>query len=193
MPSPVGHSLMGLVIYRATGRSTGPHAWKLMALSILIANAPDLDFLPGLLIGDLSRFHHGPSHSIGVALLVGFVSSFLASRRLYAFAMGFSLFFSHVVLDYLIQDPSPPHGVPLLWPFSQEYYMAPFAFLPKFDYSPGLSQSLLSVVFSLNNLMTMATELLLFLPWLVAVSLWARDDNAIQKPSTSKRNRVHGT
>jgi inner membrane protein len=193
MPSPVGHSLMGLVIYRSTGRSIGAPEWRLMALYIFVANAPDLDFLPGLLVGDLSRFHHGPSHSIGFAILFGMICSCFSSKRLHTFVMGSILYFSHVILDYSIQDPSPPYGVPLFWPISQDYYMAPFAFLPKFDYRPDLTQSFLSAVFSFANLMTVATELLLLVPWLIVVSFWVRDKSAIEKSPISARNRVFRT
>ena len=94
MPSPVGYSLVGLIIYRVTNRPRGAWPWQRIGLYTLIANAPDLDFLPGLLVGDLSRFHHGPSHSIGFAVLVGVVGCLFISRRLYAFVMGFSLYLS---------------------------------------------------------------------------------------------------
>ena len=169
MPSPVGHSLAGLIIYSATNRSIASRGSQLRALFMLVANAPDLDFLPGLVVGDLSRYHHGPSHSIGFAVLMGVMASVVISRRLYAFVMGFSLYLSHVVLDYLIQDPSPPNGVQIVWPLSHEYYMAPFAFFPKFDYRPGFTESVLLAFFSLNNLMTVMTELLLLLPLLIFV------------------------
>ena len=44
-------------------------------LLILIAGvAPDFDFLPGILIGDPNRFHHGPTHSILAGILfTGFI------------------------------------------------------------------------------------------------------------------------
>jgi hypothetical protein len=82
MPSPVGHSLMGYVIYGATGL-TGDRNWTVSMLYLFAANAPDLDFLPGLVIGNLSKYHHGPSHSVGFAILFGIVASLFFSRRLY--------------------------------------------------------------------------------------------------------------
>jgi hypothetical protein len=170
MPSPVGHSLMGLIIYSATGRSIGPRHWQPMALYVLAANAADLDFLPGLLIGDLGRFHHGPSHSIGFVILFGFLASAFFSRKIFAFMVSTVLYLSHLFLDYLVQDPSRPFRIPLLWPLSHEYYMAPFAFLSRFDYAPNLSESTLSV-FTFQNLVTIFTEILFFLPPLIFVSL----------------------
>jgi inner membrane protein len=118
MPSPIGHSLMGYTIYRIVNRDVKVQQWRATAVYLFAANAPDLDFLPGLLIGDLGRFHHGPSHSIGFAILFGIGASLFFSRRPYTFLVASSLYFSHVVLDYLVQDLTPPHGVPLLWPLT---------------------------------------------------------------------------
>jgi hypothetical protein len=164
---------MGLIIYRATGRSIDPRHWQPMALYILAANAADLDFLPGLLIGDLARFHHGPSHSIGFVILFGFFVSAFSSRKSFVFVVSSVLYLSHLFLDYFVQDPSQPFGIPFLWPFSHGYYMAPFAFLSRFDYPPNLSESILSV-FTFQNLATISTEILFFLPLLIFVSLFKR-------------------
>ena len=97
---------MGYIVYGATERR-GERTWTVSALYLFAANAPDLDFLPGLVVGDLSRFHHGPSHSVGFAILFGIVASLFWSHRLCTFVVASSLYFSHVVLDYLVQDASP--------------------------------------------------------------------------------------
>jgi inner membrane protein len=173
MPSPVGHSLMGYIVYGATVRR-GEGKWTVSALYLFAANAPDLDFLPGLMVGDLSRYHHGPSHSVGFAILFGIVASLCFSRRLYTSIVASSLYFSHVVLDYLVQDPSPPHGVPLLWPLTYEYYMAPFAFFPRFDYLAGPTDPMLALIFTMHNLSTIAIEMVLLSPLLVLVAVWPR-------------------
>jgi inner membrane protein len=164
---------MGYIIYRATARPFGTPSWRLVALYVLAANAPDLDFVPGLVAGDLSRFHHGPSHSIGFAILFGILASLFFARRLWAFLIGSFVYLSHVILDFLVQDPTPPHGVPLFWPFSYEYYMAPFAFFPRFDYMSSSAKPLLSPIFSLHNLLTVSIEAALLVPLLIAV-LFAR-------------------
>src|SRR5918996_1228730 len=169
MPSPIGHSLMGYIIHRATARPSSPHNWSAIALYLFAANAPDLDFIPGLFVGQPSRFHHGPSHSIGFAILFAAIASVCFRRKTHAFVMAFSLYLSHVLLDYLIQDPSPPHGVPLFWPFSYEYYMAPFAFFRRFDYASHSVESLLSPMLTLHNLLTVLLEVVLLLPLLILV------------------------
>jgi inner membrane protein len=90
-------------------------------------------------------------------------------RSTRVFVMAFCLYLSHVLLDYLIQDPSPPHGVPFFWPFSYEYYMAPFAFFRRFDYASHSVESLLSPMFTLHNLLTVLLEVVLLLPLLILV------------------------
>jgi inner membrane protein len=171
MPSPVGHSLMAYIIHRATARPVATHNWSVIALYLFAANAPDLDFIPGLFVGQLSRFHHGPSHSIGFAILFATLASLCFRRSTRVFVLAFSLYLSHVLLDYLIQDPSPPYGVPLFWPFSDEYYMAPFAFFRRFDYASHSVDSLLSPMFTVNNLLTVLIEVALLVPLLIFVVL----------------------
>ncbi len=171
---------MGYIIYRATGRPAVAYQWKLVALYVFAANAPDLDFLPGLFVGDLGRYHHGPSHSIAFAILFGLCAAAFFSRRIHAFVIAFSLYLSHVLLDYLVQDPSPPLGVPLFWPINHEYYMAPFAFYRPFNYPVSLTE--LPIFFTFHNFLTLLTEALFLLPVLILVSWY--------KGSTLGANKV---
>src|SRR5687767_13245479 len=97
MPSPVGHSLMGAIIYRGAGGRVGRSQWPLLAACLFAANAPDLDFLPGLFVGDLRLFHHGPSHSIAFAFVFGlFAAVVLPFGKRLAFAIGFLNYLLHV-------------------------------------------------------------------------------------------------
>jgi len=170
---------MGYLIYRTAGPVGGP-VWPFMLLCLLVANVPDLDFLPGLLIGDPNRYHHGISHSVGFAALSAFAfSSLLALRKKYAasrnFLIFFSLYSSHLLLDYLSIDTAAPSGIPLLWPLNDEYYIAPFAFLP--DIWRGSSSSFLEFVlslFSIHNLWAMTIECFLLLPLILLMLVLRR-------------------
>ena len=130
MPSPVGHTLAGLSGYMLVRNHVGPYArrWVLFG-SVVLANLPDLDFLPGLLLGDLRSFHHQATHSLAAVAAVTLSSIAIASWwKLDRFAWGTwggSVYLSHVVLDLLVDDPSPPFGVQLLWPFSESYFISP--------------------------------------------------------------------
>ena len=73
MPLPVGHSLAGYLIYLGAERDTSLYRWKLILLYVFAANLPDLDILPGFLMGLPNRYHHGISHSLGFAILAGMV------------------------------------------------------------------------------------------------------------------------
>ncbi len=177
---------MGFVIYRAIAVNRAKsYQWRYIALCILAANVPDLDFIPGLIVGDLSRYHHGPSHSLFFGVVFAIVMSIFCSRRLYMFLIASSLYSSHLLLDYFVRDPSFPHGVPLFWPFSGEYYMASFAFLRGVKYKPDPTESIQQVLLSGENVITVFTEVLFLLPLLLFILL--RDKigrNSKNKPSS---------
>src|SRR5919108_865930 len=180
MPSPVGHSLLGYLIYRGTGAAPAERTWLTLALYLLGANAPDLDFIPGLLLGVPARYHHGPSHSLGCAVLFALaVSGVILFLKLGDFVRKsitfFLLFFSHVMLDYFSTDTSLPYGVPLLWPLSSEYYIAPFAFLPDVHRSVATSTiKFIASFFSLHNLWAVTVEAIMFIPPIFLMWVWNR-------------------
>jgi inner membrane protein len=71
MSSPYGHSLIGLgllnLCYPRWFASRGK-TFLLYGLVVLGACLPDLDFLPGIFSENPGRFHHGPFHSLGLAV-----------------------------------------------------------------------------------------------------------------------------
>jgi len=166
MPSPVGHSLTGYLIYRATAGTAAEETWRTLLLYLVAANIPDLDFIPGLLVGEPGRYHHGASHSLGFAILFGLalsltLAAFKLGDRIQNFVIFFSLYFSHVLLDYLSTDTSFPYGVPLFWPLSNEYYIAPFAFLPDIHRPVSSGIKFITGVLSLHNLWAATVEALM--------------------------------
>jgi inner membrane protein len=177
MPSPIGHSLAGYAVYAAL-RPSGAQSLKLIGLCLFAANAADLDFVPGILIGDPERFHHGMSHSIVFAALFALACG---SLRLIGPSFGtnvaafFTLYCSHVALDYLSIDTSAPYGVPLFWPLANDYYIAPFAFLPDIRRSPAASEFFVSL-FTLHNLWAVTVESIIFAPILLIIRV-------VKKPS----------
>jgi inner membrane protein len=173
MPSPIGHSIMGYIIYRATVKPMAEQRWRDLGLYLLVANAPDLDFLPGLLVGDPNRYHHGSSHSLGFAVLVALVCTLWVMLRnretkWRSFTICFALWSSHIGLDYCSIDTRLPYGVPLFWPLSDAYYIAPFAFFPDIRRALASSEFLTSLV-SLHNLWAISVELLVLGPIAVLV------------------------
>lgn len=130
MSTPLGHMLAGSAAAVTAGSRTP--TLRVLAVGALAGGAPDLDFLPGLILGDPARFHHGPSHSLLFAVLVAGLAWLLASRHRGAWALAAgAAYASHLLLDALTVDPSPPVGIQLLWPVSDAYVASPFRPLPR--------------------------------------------------------------
>ena len=188
MPLPVAHSLAGIAVFKGLDADGTVFAWKRLLLAIFIANAADLDMIPGIIVGVPNKYHHvGLSHSalfaIAVALLVG-VAAFLSGKawpalnsRLSAFAstalmVGF-LMLSHVLLDAFNSDFRPPGGVPMFYPVSHEHVEIYRWFVPVGKL--GGSGTPLEFVFSLlnlNNLHAIFWEATTLLPVIALVTWW---------------------
>lgn len=192
MSTPMGHSLLGLI----AGQLVKPETIRLqpnwLLLSVIAGNAADLDFLPGLLSGDLNRYHHQASHSILVALLVGLLVWCLLLRCSHQAGRAGLLttlaYGSHLLVDYLTADYRPPLGIPLFWPFSPDYFLSPYILLDGVRHGmPGDSSltSLLQIV-SWQNLQLLMLETTLFLPPLLLL-LWWRRSNSTDKTSCKHR------
>jgi len=123
MPTPIGHALAGIAV-AGVARGSALSSRHVGVLAFCAA-APDLDLVLRLVDG--VNHHRGASHSLGAAILV-LVATLLLRRAGVdlpgAALMGFA-WASHVVLDYLGVDTSPPLGEMALWPFSQGFYISP--------------------------------------------------------------------
>ena len=85
----------------------------------LIAAAPDMDLLFGT--------HSMYSHSLGAVALTAIAALLWTRGRQprVAFACAAAVA-SHVLLDWLGSDTTPPLGVMALWPFTSDFYQSPF-------------------------------------------------------------------
>ncbi len=125
MPTPIGHVLGGLAV-AGLARRVAPLTSSQVGVLALVAAAPDLDLVLRFIDG--VNHHRGASHSLAAAVIAGL--AVFALRR-----MGFpqlpsgpaasAAWLSHVVLDYLGLDTSPPVGEMALWPFSADFYSSP--------------------------------------------------------------------
>lgn len=130
MPSPVGHGLAGLMVHvlashdRAELRSPAR-----LALVVGAALAPDLDLL--LRFVDGRNHHDGQTHSVAFALGAAALAMVVARAARWArpsvlgWAVGLG-WLSHLVLDYLNVDTSPPVGIMAFWPLSHAFYKFPW-------------------------------------------------------------------
>jgi membrane-bound metal-dependent hydrolase YbcI (DUF457 family) len=129
------HTAAGYLAYEIV-RPEGRHRPALLMAAVALATAPDLDFLPGLLLGQPGAYHRGVTHTLGAALLAGTVALVLARRYAHARPWAVaswvaSVWGSHLFLDSITTDVVEPHGGRFLWPLSQAYYIAPVTLLPE--------------------------------------------------------------
>ena len=177
MPSPVGHALIGLAAANIVLRQKLYQSVGWLLFVVFAANAADLDFLPGWLAGDINRFHHGISHSIGMAFIFAclcvFISRRFTEQSRWVFILALVLYLSHLLADYLGVDRVEPYGAPFLWPLSEQYYLAPLQLFQPIEHG-NLGETSLSVfakIFSLKNLLAVLIEVIIIGP-LWGVTLW---------------------
>jgi membrane-bound metal-dependent hydrolase YbcI (DUF457 family) len=142
MPSPIGHCLMGCSLY-ADRSPVRRRSWWTLAAFVFFANAPDLDFIPGLLLGQPMLFHRTATHSLLFPVAMGLAASLFSAwrGRTEAFRVGRLVFFallSHIAMDYFCA-PSKEQGMMLFWPFLDERFAAPSSLFPLLSHSHVLS------------------------------------------------------
>ena len=187
MATPIGHSILGLAFALLPSTRRSLHHLKLrywLLLVVIAANFADLDFLPGLIVGDINLYHHGISHSFFAALLFALCSTLLLRNRLNNMSwqiatLSFIAYSSHLFADMLGQDTRAPYGIPLFWPISHEYFISPVILFPGVKHGvPGDSISaFLQQFFSMSTLQGLSTEIFLTTPLLVAVYFLSRRKN----------------
>ena len=176
MPSPVGHSLAGVCGY-ILAQPYLPKRYRLSVLlaSVFIANSPDLDILAGIILrGDPGIFHRQATHSFIVAILIGFLTAFIArSVKLKRWNwIGFwagGLYASHILLDLFVADDSAPAGAQAFWPLTGDYFISPIAIFGGFDYGGSGFFGFIFSLFTWQNLIVVLQEMAILIPciWLV--------------------------
>ena len=175
MPSPLGHSLIGLSGYPQLSKWLSPYPPLLwVGLFVVVANLPDVDILPGLLMGNPALYHRQATHSVAAAVAIGTLAALLVRRQgppNYRIGVWMALLYgSHLLLDMLVADDAAPYGIQLLWPLSSRYFMSPISLFPGFQYfEPDLG--FMRSVFSLTNLKVAIREVLILLPLVIVSSL----------------------
>lgn len=173
MATPFGHSLAGYAIYSSTASArNSPNRLYMALLCLVVAMVPDLDLIPGILIGKPVFYHGSITHSLGFALVVslGIAGIYHFKERSFpvVFKLCFLAYFSHLVLDFLGPDGRPPYGIPLFWPLSQAYFIAPVPILLGAHHVAATSAStseFIGGILNFYNLAAIALEAFLILPF----------------------------
>jgi len=180
MATPLGHGIIGLALAQFGGNARPRRAWVWLGFAVVAAGAPDLDFVPGVLAGDANLYHQQGSHSLPAAVVFGLVVAGLTwgrvSRPAVIGALAGIMYASHLVLDCLTTDGRAPYGIPLLWPFSDMYFISPFTPFQGVRHGvPGDPlHSVLGDIFSRHNLRVLLVEAVWTLP-VLAVSVLLTD------------------
>lgn len=175
MSTPVGHALFGVTAGSAASRPSD--LAKCAVIGGMVAIAPDLDFLPGLLVGDPDRFHHGVTHTLAAAVVAASIAWFAAPARRrwrWSTVVG-AAYVSHLLLDMVTLDPSAPHGIPLFWPLDHGWVYGP-VLLPRVIHSAASP-------LNLHNLLVVLLELFAF-GALSATVVFGRISHARRKSRT---------
>lgn len=160
MATPLGHYLVGLSITQGLARDSAERKRGLWLA--VFACLPDLDFIPGFLVGRPGQFHHGVTHSFAAAAIFSIFTWLFFRWRARGISLNLSilvflLYTSHVVLDFVTLDDSVPYGVPLFWPWSHDSYLSSWLLLPNVHHTRA-------PLFGPHNLVLMVREGVIFLP-----------------------------
>jgi len=171
------HAAAGYLVYEAA-RPTPRHRLELLAAAVVLANAPDLDFVPGLVAGVPGAFHRGPSHSMAAALLVALAAAAVAwwrrgDRREVTWWAGFAAaaYGSHLLVDFLTVDAVPPYGAPFLWPVSMRFFHSGSSWFGEIVIDPASRLGFLRSLVTPTALATWMHEILRLLLVVGAVAL----------------------
>jgi membrane-bound metal-dependent hydrolase YbcI (DUF457 family) len=180
MPSPVGHSLVGLAVAIAIGIPRAPwQQWGnilyrhrgFLFVALILANLPDVDYVPGFFVGDWHAYHHGYTHTLGWVVLVSLAVWLVAWHK--APGKGFGVFLascalagSHLLADLVTDDGRFPYGIMLLWPLTERHFISPVSVFWR------LEKATLDDVFQWYNVRAVAVEFIRALPLVLAALVY---------------------
>jgi inner membrane protein len=180
MPSPVGHILAGVLVSRVKPSKPSRSLLLQTAFCIFMANAPDLDLLPGLLQNQPLLFHGDFMHSLFVGLLVSLAAAtvvhWLAHQGKAALVLGSAAYASHLLMDWTRADGRLPYGIPLFWPFSSRYFIAPIQLFPGFRHggvTTAATGEFIRGILDWGNIQVIFVEIVLIIPLILLVE-WMR-------------------
>jgi len=196
MPSPVGHALAGIAVAWAADLFPGSRGWRtaprtaawyaragsgLTLTCAALAVAPDLDLM-------IDGFHRSITHSFVSIIAVAIVAGLAAARARLPVAriawMCAGAWATHLLLDWLAADPSPPSGIQALWPFDDRRFMSGW------DLFPGTERRRIFSAPSIRmNLVALGRELAVLLP--LALALWLVRVKALAGFSSELPSRDH--
>ena len=208
MSSPVGHALAGVAAVWIADLIPGTRGSRLVpaAESFLeraggsltlacagVAMLPDLDLT-------LPIRHRSATHSVTAAILVTIISALVTgwvTRRqsgsptspgwIVRVALTFGAAYStHLLLDWLAVDLTPPYGIQAFWPFSDQWYISGLNLLPRTERRALLAPWAIRI-----NLTTLAWEVGSLTP--ILALLWLVREKALTRLAAKMARSNHPT
>ncbi|HKU72853.1 MAG TPA: metal-dependent hydrolase [Pyrinomonadaceae bacterium] len=105
VPLPVAHGLIGASVVAALRDPAQMPGWKWLAFGAFLAIAPDFDFALNWLRISWGGWHHGFTHSIPFAVVVGLVTIVVLRQwKVRSFLVFGGAYVSHTLLDYMLTE-----------------------------------------------------------------------------------------
>jgi hypothetical protein len=180
VPLPLAHSIVGYSFAAATGIRFRRQALTAILFSVVVANLPDADFLPGALANHPSMYHRTIAHTLPAALVCGLIIGAVLTKfgkRFWEITLlGTVVFASHLLAD-MLDLTGTNHGVQILWPLSSNWYsidMPVQRYRAWFEFDRGKdSIGFFASFFSFQFVRAVIMQALVFTP-LLFPALWLR-------------------
>lgn len=166
MAFPLAHGILGATVIILTAKNGKEINYKRVALGAFLGVLPDFDYLLNFLKIGGGGWHHGFSHSLVFALIVGLIIAFVIRdfnpRTIFGLSLATA---SHGILDFFITESK---GIALLSPFTN--YRFKLELSSPIDYR-WMDENKAQIIF--NILQICLIELVIFLP-LFLIVIWFR-------------------
>ena len=171
MPLPLAHALIGASTAAALRPASQSPQWKPIVIGAFLGVCPDFDYALNVMRISGGGWHHGFTHSIVFAVLLGLLTIVvLRDWKLRSFILYSAAAASHTLLDYLITES---RGVALWWPFTDHRYKLEIANPIDYTWSNASIWEISAGVLKIT-----LTEFMIFAPILLVVVLLRRVVNA---------------
>ena len=167
MPLPLAHALVGASVAAALCPASQSRQWKPILIGAFLGICPDFDYALNAMRISGGGWHHGFTHSIAFAFLLGLLTVVvLREWRVRSFILFSAAAASHTLLDFLITES---RGVALWWPFTDHRYKLEITNPIDYTWSSAsvweIGAGILKITF---------VEFLIFVPIFLAVVLLRR-------------------
>jgi membrane-bound metal-dependent hydrolase YbcI (DUF457 family) len=125
MPLPLAHTIVGYSLAAATGVRFRRDTVTAIFFSVVVANLPDADFLPGALVNQPVLYHRTIAHTLPAALVCGLIIGAVLTRfgrRFWEITLLAALVYTSHLLADMVDIGGNNNGVQLFWPLHEGWF-----------------------------------------------------------------------